>query len=152
MGLVWRHTGCFIAVVIGAFGLVLAAGAARANQPLVARLLSPGEAAALAGGQCHDCVDCETYSDTCAGNGTSNCTSAGNSCTSGTPARARGAGTVRKRCTATGPLSGDCGSEDTYDCLVDGDVCQCTAEAPNWVCSRRNGITHAILMSQDPCN
>jgi hypothetical protein len=149
---VWRPIGGLVAVVVGAFGLALAARAAPAGPSALARPLGEAEAAALAGGQCHDCVDCETYSDTCAANGTNNCTSPGGSCTAGIVTGAKGSGTVRKKCTSSGSLSGDCGPEDRYDCLTDGDMCQCTANAPDWVCSRSNSLTRAITMSQDPCN
>jgi hypothetical protein len=147
-----RHIGVVSGVLIGAFGLAMAARAGLAQSSASVRRLNPAEAAALTGGNCHDCADCETYKDICSANGTGNCTSAGASCTIDAPTTATGSGTLRKKCMSSGSLSGSCGGEGVYDCLVDGDWCQCTMEAPDWVCGRGDNLTTQITMSQDPCN
>ena len=147
-----RHIGVLGAVLIGVFGLVLAARALPAQASASFRRLNPAEAAALTGGECHDCADCGNYKDSCNANGTGNCTSAGGSCAVDAPTTASGSGTIRKKCVSSGSLSGSCGGEHVYDCLVNGDLCQCTMEAPDWVCGRAGDLTTQINMSQDPCN
>jgi hypothetical protein len=150
---VWRHIGIHGAVLMGAFGLVLAALAGPAVRASVSvRHLNPAEAAALTGGICHDCEDCEIFKDTCQANGVGNCSKAGDSCTTNDVTEASGAGTIRKKCVSSGALSGGCGPEAPYSCLVDGDVCQCTIVAPDWVCTPGGVINRSITMSQDPCN
>lgn len=149
----WRHIGVLGATLIGAFGVVLAARAVPASQAsATVRPLNRVEAAALTGGICHECADCENYKDTCQANGVGNCSNAGDSCTTQTPTIASGTGTVRKKCVSSGTLSGSCGSEGAYECLVDGDWCQCTMEAPDWACGRGTPLTTRTTMSQDPCN
>jgi len=146
------HIGVLGAALTGAFGVVLAAQAAPARPNASVRHLNQTEAAALTGGECHECADCENYKDTCQANGVANCSNAGDSCTTDAPTLASGAGTIRKKCVSSGSLSGSCGTEQLYSCLVDGDLCQCTLEAPDWVCGRGTPLTTRITMSQDPCN
>jgi hypothetical protein len=135
-----------VATLVGVLGVLLVA-VAPASQAMSGRVLSSAEAAGLTGGLCHDCVNCRDYPANCVNLGVNNCPTG---CGTGDN-YVRGTGTIKQKCVTSGPLAGGCGEEVNINCLDNGDTCECTANPPNWACTRRGGLWVSFPYKRDPC-